>query len=250
MHHYIYYSYEEWGRGYIGARTCKCLPEEDIKYFGSFKDKTFKPTQKIVLQTFKTRKEALCAEVVLHGFYKVNINPHFANRAKQTSTGFNRQGTITSVETRKKLSKKLLGRAFSQEHRERKSKAQIGRKHSKETKEKISKALRNRDNLRRVWCNDGQTERLTDKCPKLWARGRLSCSEETKEKMSSSRAGNKWWNNGSLSKFCKEKPGIDWVEGNIIFSGKKWWNNGIEQKRCKNSPDAGWVPGRINAIAG
>jgi hypothetical protein len=42
-YHYVYYSYEEYGRGYIGSRTCKCLPEKDVKYFGSYKDKKFKP---------------------------------------------------------------------------------------------------------------------------------------------------------------------------------------------------------------
>ena len=45
---YVYYSYEPWGRGYIGKRECWCLPEEDVKYFGSYRDKTFKPTEKII----------------------------------------------------------------------------------------------------------------------------------------------------------------------------------------------------------
>jgi hypothetical protein len=88
MYYYVYYSYEEWGRGYIGARSCKCQPEEDSRYFGSFYDKTFKPTAKVILLTFATRQEALNAEITLHEFYQVHINPHFANRAKQTSTKF------------------------------------------------------------------------------------------------------------------------------------------------------------------
>ena len=93
-HFYVYYSYEEYGRGYIGKRECKCLPEEDISYFGSFHDKTFRPTQKIILETFDTVEEALEAECSLHNFYEIDKNPHFANRAKQTSTGFyyNRKG--------------------------------------------------------------------------------------------------------------------------------------------------------------
>lgn len=85
---YVYYSYEEWGRGYIGKRECLCLPEEDTKYFGSFTDKTFNPTQKIVLSVFDTREAAYAAEILLHEFYDVCKNPHFANRARQTSTGF------------------------------------------------------------------------------------------------------------------------------------------------------------------
>jgi hypothetical protein len=87
-HFYVYYSYEEYGRGYIGKRECKCLPEEDVNYFGSFKDKSFSPTQKIILETFDNLEEALETECILHHFYEVDKNPHFANRAKQTSKKF------------------------------------------------------------------------------------------------------------------------------------------------------------------
>ncbi len=88
-YHYTYYSYEEWGRGYFGSRTCRCLPKEDVKYFGSFGDKTFKPTQKIILKDdYATREEAILDEVILHDYFEVDKNPHFANRAKQTCTGF------------------------------------------------------------------------------------------------------------------------------------------------------------------
>ena len=88
-YHYVYYSYEEYNRGYIGSRSCRCLPEEDVKYFGSFKDKTFKPTQKIILKdNYATREEAYADEIILQQNYKVVENPHFANRAYQTSTKF------------------------------------------------------------------------------------------------------------------------------------------------------------------
>lgn len=85
--HYVYYSYEEWGRGYIGKRSSLLSPEMD-PYLGSFSDKTFHPTQKIILGIFDTSEEALAAEIVLHDFYGVHKNPHFANRAKQTSSKF------------------------------------------------------------------------------------------------------------------------------------------------------------------
>jgi hypothetical protein len=88
-YHYTYYSYEEWGRGYFGSRTCKCLPEEDINYFGSFSDKNFKPTQKIILKSdYSTRAEAYVDEIILQKYYKVIENPHFVNKAYQTSTKF------------------------------------------------------------------------------------------------------------------------------------------------------------------
>jgi hypothetical protein len=79
-YHYTYYSYEEFGRGYIGKRSCKCSPEEDVKYFGSYTDKTFKPTQKIILETYNTAEDLAKAEEILHAFYDVAPNPHFANK--------------------------------------------------------------------------------------------------------------------------------------------------------------------------
>jgi hypothetical protein len=88
-YYYTYYSYEEWGRGYIGSRGCKCLPEEDVKYFGSFRDKTFKPTGKVILKSdYLTREEAYADEIILQKYFNVVENIHFANRAYQTSTKF------------------------------------------------------------------------------------------------------------------------------------------------------------------
>jgi hypothetical protein len=88
-YYYTYYSYEEWGRGYIGSRKCYYLPEEDVNYLGSSKDKTFKPTQKIILKDdYATREEAYADEIILQKYYRVVENPHFANRSYQTSTKF------------------------------------------------------------------------------------------------------------------------------------------------------------------
>ena len=88
-YYYTYYSYEEWGRGYIGSRGCECLPEDDVQYLGSFTDKTFKPTQKIILKTdYASREKAYADESILQQYYKVVENKHFANRAYQTSTKF------------------------------------------------------------------------------------------------------------------------------------------------------------------
>ena len=102
--HYVYRSFEEKGREYIGCRTCDCLPEEDTKYFGSFRDKTFFPTEKTILFVCETREEAMEIEIELHDFFDVAVNPQFANRSKQTSTGFDRTGVLESEETRKKKS--------------------------------------------------------------------------------------------------------------------------------------------------
>ena len=149
---YVYYSYEEYGRGYIGKRECKCLPEEDIKYFGSFKDKTFRPTQKIILETFENVEEALEAECALHDFYEVDKNPHFANRAKQTSTKFycclnGERNSSKRPEIREKIRQGKLGEnnpTKRPEVREKISVAAKNRKASEETKKKMSEMRKGR----------------------------------------------------------------------------------------------------------
>lgn len=110
-YHYTYYSYEEWGRGYIGKRSCKCKPEEDVRYFGSYRDKTFKPTHKIILETYATSEEALDAEIKLQRFFKVVENSHFVNRAYQTSTKFYIDGE-EAIKRGKKRKEQLAAERF------------------------------------------------------------------------------------------------------------------------------------------
>jgi hypothetical protein len=103
MNNYVYYSYEEYGRGYIGSRGCKFSISEDFKYFGTFSDKTFKPTQKIILGIFETRKEAYNAEILLHKFFEVDVNPHFVNKCKATSSGFTCPKRFSDEEIKQRL---------------------------------------------------------------------------------------------------------------------------------------------------
>jgi hypothetical protein len=179
-HFYVYYSYEEYGRGYIGKRECKCLPEQDIKYFGSYKDKTFKPTQKIILETFDSVEETLEAECALHDFYEVDKNPHFANKARQTSEKFycrafgednpskrndvkekirvgklGENNPAKRPEVRKKLSDSAKNRRASEETRRKMSeshkgrvspKGMLGKKLTREQREQIRERKVVRDN--------------------------------------------------------------------------------------------------------
>jgi hypothetical protein len=77
--HYTYYSYEPTGRGYIGKRSSRVPPQED-PYLGSFSDKTFKPSRKIIIATYKSAKAALRAESALQYLFKVHKAEHFANQ--------------------------------------------------------------------------------------------------------------------------------------------------------------------------
>lgn len=189
MHHYVYYSYEEWGRGYIGVRSCHCSPEDDCKYFGSFYDKTFKPTNKIILTIFKNKEEAIAAEIALHSFYQVHVNSHFANQSKQTSHKF--YNGEHSEETKLKISRANKGKTRSRELKKRWSEQRKGRKKgpfSEQHKANMSKA-KSGDNSPvkgRRWWNDGADEIMTYECPgEGWTQGRSpatikKCSENSK----------------------------------------------------------------------
>jgi hypothetical protein len=127
---YTYYSYEEWGIGYFGSRGCKCLPEKDIRYFGSFRDKNFKPTQKIILKSdYSTREEAYADEIILHDYYDVANNPHFANKAKATSTKF-----CLSKEQQKKVNDKQLKEKIGIHAIPKEIKKELGRNTGKKSK--------------------------------------------------------------------------------------------------------------------
>ena len=145
-YHYTYYSYEEWGRGYIGSRGCKCPPEEDVKYFGSFYDKTFKPTQKIILKSdYSTRVEADADEILLHDYFEVDINPHFANQAKQTSTKFTTNGMKRPDLVQKNMQR--LGEKRSDVFRQKMSKVTKGENNGMYGKKRLDLAERNRQRM-------------------------------------------------------------------------------------------------------
>jgi hypothetical protein len=216
-HHYVYYSYEDFGRGYIGSRTCDCLPEED-KYFGSFYDRTFNPTNKIILEVFDTREEALDAEIKLHQFYDIARNSHFANQSKQTSTGFSAEGVVRSDEYKQKMSKSMKKREYQ--------------------KEWVEKAKQNRRSF------DGEQNPFYQKTHKQETRERISNtlkeyfqnnthpfegkkhSEESKKKMSESRKGEKNYFYGkSPSEETRRKQSE---------ARKLWW----ERKRQQQNEEA------------
>ncbi len=227
-YHYVYYSYEEYGRGYIGSRTCKCLPEEDIKYFGSFVDKTFKPTKKIILRgDYFTREEAYTDEIILHKYYKVVENSHFVNKAYQTSIGFSTYGIIPSIETRKKTSKKLKGE--------------------------------NNHNYGKRWWNDGKGKcKMSVECPgEGWVLGNINVkkdkhpqygkprTEETKRKQSKKLKGenNPFYGKTHTEESKRRQSEVKKGENNPNY-GKRWWNDGCGNvKFTKECPGKTWSLG-------
>jgi hypothetical protein len=149
--HYVYYSYEEYGRGYIGSRSCNRLPEEDVNYYGSYTDKSFKPTQKIILGVYETAEDSLEGENILMEFYQVGMNPHFINKQispynhkRVVCRGANNgmYGRTHTEEAREKISRAATGRTVSEETRQKMSQSQTGKKRTSGAA--ISKALKGR----------------------------------------------------------------------------------------------------------
>lgn len=68
-------SIEEFGRGYIGCRTCKCLPEED-KYLGSYHDETFNPSHKIILEDKKLLDFIMQKKSLVRIIHSIKNNIH------------------------------------------------------------------------------------------------------------------------------------------------------------------------------
>jgi len=222
-YHYIYYSWEQWGRGYIGVRSCECLPEEDKTYFGSYRDKTFNPTEKTILQVFLTRKEANNAEIVLHNFYNVGANSHFANKAKATSAGFCVQGMPQSeehkrkigktnskimkgkpspwkgksfsTESKNKISKAKRGINLSEEHKEKLRVASTGFKHSEESKLKMSKVQKGRVSPMKGRKTSDETKKKQSE-----AKKGKTFSQDHRKKLSEAHKGHTPWNKGKSLK--------------------------------------------------
>lgn len=118
-YHYTYYSYEEFGRGYIGSRTCRCNPEQDITYFGSYTDKNFHPTQKVILEVHNTSQESLEAENKLMQFYDVKDNPHFANKQFSPYRPVTNKGRKRHAEETRKCKESLIAYYKKPENREK-----------------------------------------------------------------------------------------------------------------------------------
>lgn len=169
---YVYYSYEEWGRGYIGYHRCpkNKIPETD-GYFGSYKDPTFKPTQKIILETYKTKEEAISAEILLHEYFQVDKNPHFANKAKQTSIKFSFRGVGTENPGYQYWKGNKRKESSVQKQKQTIQQNQKSGKYirSSSTREKNSEVKRGKD---------------------VWNKG-IPCAAQTKKKISDAQKNNK-----------------------------------------------------------
>ena len=87
MFHTVYDSFESrlGGRDYIGKHSTE---DPYDGYLGSFKDKSFKPDNKIVFAYSKTKEGAVWLEIMFQRVFGVVEDSQFANKSYQTSDKF------------------------------------------------------------------------------------------------------------------------------------------------------------------
>lgn len=213
-HHYVYKSFEEEGREYIGIRSCDCLPEEDTKYFGSFTDETFNPTGKVILFVGDTRQEVAEIEIELHDFFDVAVNPQFANLAKATSTGFDRSGIVGELnpsygKKRPDISERMSGELHPMFGKKRPDLSERLKKQTGELNPMYGKK------------NLGVSERMklrTGELHPLFGTKNPALAERNRTQIRTGELhpayGKKWWVNiESDTYFGVESPGPDWQNG-------------------------------------
>jgi hypothetical protein len=190
MWHIVYLSFEEApaGRHYIGKHS---TAELNDGYLGSYKDTSFHPTSRIILGYYKTSEAAVAAEIQWQRVFQVVKNQEFANRAYQTSVGWDNTGNSMSEEQKQKISDSLSGEKhffFGKERPDHSEKMKANNPSKRpEVAEKISQSMRgdNHHNKR----------------------------PEMRQKISQVMTGYRWWTNGSTSTRDLECPGPEWVIG-------------------------------------
>jgi len=251
-YHYVYrITNTKLNKHYYGTRTSK-NPKEDIgiKYFSSSKDKDFIKDQKEnpqnykykIIKIFNNRKEAIKLEIKLHSKFDVGVNESFYNRAKQTSTGWDRTGCMNSTKAKEKQRRSMKKIFENSSERQKISKRNKEYYYIEENRLAQSERLKSYYNSNEhhtkgtvsVIDENGNTFRV-DKDDSRYLSGELVGHNKGKnihDKNSKQK----------ISKTLKEN-GVNVGELNGNF-GKFWATNGTESKMVYELPQ-GWYKGRI-----
>jgi len=218
-YHILYLSFEEGptGRSYVGAHSTDDLYDG---YLGSFTDKTFNPSGRIIIEYHKSRVSLLRAEETLQKVLDVVKDPHYANQSIQHGSGFTYG---------------FLGKSHSKEFIENLAKRNQEREWSPESRNKLAQTQR--EVYEKLAENEKQkrAQRTSDQFkdrPK---------SSEHKQKISEAQVGEK------NHRFGKKDSEETRKKKSIQSKGRKWVNDGLSEKmlKPKEKIPEGWELGRI-----
>ena len=141
MYHYTYWLQDEFGKAYIGVRSCKCNVYDDT-YMSSSNAvieaiKNGIEFTKSILAIWETRKDALLHEILLHDIFDIDNNPNFYNKAKQKTTKFtcSTKGFKHSTKTIELFKKQKSGKNNPNFGKRGETASAFGHRHSSEQKE-------------------------------------------------------------------------------------------------------------------
>jgi len=85
--YYVYVTFFENGDFYIGSRECPCKPEDDVNYFGSYKNQEdYQNGEKVILKTFSNENEMIYYETSLIQKFKSHQNCINVNSSPRVSS--------------------------------------------------------------------------------------------------------------------------------------------------------------------
>jgi hypothetical protein len=235
MHHFVYLSFEECSpyQEYVGVHSTEDMNDG---YLGSFSHKDFNPTDKIILQFFESREDAVAGEIRWQKQLNVKEDPKYVNRSYQSSSKFDTSGCFWWHNPEDPSERVLAANGPNGWVRgqgpelsdKRKGRPGImkGKTHSEETKQKMSESRR------------GERNGMFGKRHK----------SEAIQKMIDAKRGIPtnltWWNNGEEEDLFDADPPSGWVLGRLK---RKWWTNANgDSKMSVECPGEGWIPGRPN----
>lgn len=145
--HYTYILTDDSSKMYIGKHSCnkKCTHKTNqpiCDYMGSYKDKSYKPVTKQILDIYDSKQEALLGEVYLHDIFNVDVSELYANQAKQRTDKFSFGGKH-SKKSKTKMSQSQLKHYKENPERKEACKSMLGKSHTEDTKNQIRESVLN-----------------------------------------------------------------------------------------------------------